>query len=44
MSVKIFENNGKNITENIVKPNLEQNIKSFLYNSLVYISAEETGF
>ena len=30
MPVKIFGNNGKNITENIVKPNLEQNMKSLL--------------
>ena len=44
MSVKIFGNNGKNITENIVKPKLEQNIKSLLNNHLVYICAEETGF
>ena len=44
MSVKLFENNGKNITENIVKPNLEQKIKFLLYNSLAYICAEETGF
>ena len=44
MSVKIFENNGKNIIENIVNPKLEQNIKSLLYNSLVYVCAEETGF
>ena len=44
MSVKNFENNGKDITENIVKPKLEQNIKSLLYNSLAYICAEETGF
>ena len=44
MSVKIFENNGKNITESIVKPKLEQNIKSLLYNHLVCICAEETGF
>ena len=32
MSVKTFENNGKNIKENIVKLNLEQSIKSLLYN------------
>ena len=31
MSVKTFENNGKNI-ENIVKLMLDQNIKSQLYN------------
>ena len=35
--MKTFENNGKNITENIVKLNLKQNIKSLLYNYLVYI-------
>ena len=35
---------GKNIGENIVKLNLEQNIKSLLYNHLVYIDAEETDF
>ena len=44
MLVKTFENNGKNISKNIVKLNLEQNIKSLLYNHLVYVSAEETDF
>ena len=44
MLVKIFEYNGKNISQNIVKLNLEQNIKSLLYNHLVYICAEETDF
>ena len=44
MSVKTFENNGKNISENIVKLKLEQNIKSLLYNDLVYICTEETDF
>ena len=44
MLVKTFENNGKNISKNIVKLNLEQNVKSLLYNHLVYISAEETNF
>ena len=44
MSVKAFENNGKNVTQNIVKLKLEQNIKSLLYNHLVYICAEETDF
>ena len=39
-----FGNNGKNISENIVKLKLEQNIKSLLYNHLVYICAEETDF
>ena len=41
MLVKTFENNGKNISKNIVKLNSEQNIKSLLYNHLVYICAEE---
>ena len=36
MLVKTFENNGKN-SENIVKLNLDQNIKSLMYNHLVYI-------
>ena len=44
MSVKTFENNGKNISENVVKLKLEQNIKSLLYNHLVYICAKETDF
>ena len=44
MSVKTFENNGKNISINIVKLNLEQNIKSLLYNHLVYICVEDTDF
>ena len=44
MSVKTFESNGKNISENIKKLKLEQNIKSLLYNNLVYISAKETYF
>ena len=44
MLVKIFEYNGTNISQNIVKLNLEQNIKSLLYNHLVYICAEETDF
>ena len=43
MSVKTFENSGKN-SKNIVKLNLEQNIKSLLYNHLVHICAEETDF
>ena len=37
MSVKTFKNNGKNISQNIVKPKLEQNIKFLLYNNLVYM-------
>ena len=44
MLVKTFENNGKNITRNIVKLNLEQNIKSLLYGHLVYKCADETDF
>ena len=44
MLVKTFENNWKNFSKNIVKLNLEQNIKSLLYNKLVYICAEETSF
>ena len=43
MLVKTFENN-ENISENILKLKLEQNIKSLLYNHLVYICAEETDF
>ena len=39
-----FGNNGKNISENIAKLKLEQNIKSLLYNHLVYKCAEETDF
>ena len=44
MLVKTFENNGTNISKNIVKLNLEQNITSLLYNHLVYICAEKTFF
>ena len=44
MLVKTFENNGKNNSKNIAKLNFEQNIKSLLYNHLVYICAEETDF
>ena len=44
MSVKIFENNGKNISEEIVKLKLEQNSKVLLYNHLVYMYVEETDF
>ena len=36
MSVKTCGSNRKNISENIVKLKLEQNIKSLLYNNLVY--------
>ena len=44
MSAKSFENNGKNISKNIFKLKLEQNMKSLLYNHLIYICAEETDF
>ena len=44
MLVKNFENNAKNISENIVKLKLEQNIKLLPYNHLVYICAAETNF
>ena len=44
MLVKTFGNNGKNISKNILKLKLEQNIKSLLYDYLVYICAEETDF
>ena len=42
MSVKAFDNNRKNISVNVVKLKLEQNINFLLYNHLVYIYAEET--
>ena len=42
MSVKTIDNNGKNISENIVKLKLEQNINFLLSDHLVYICAEET--
>ena len=42
--MKIFENNGNNISENVIKLKLKQNIKSLLYNNLVYICVEETDF
>ena len=44
MLVKTLGNKENNISENIVKLKLEQNIKSQLYNHLVYICAEETEF
>ena len=44
MSVKTSENIGKNISQNIGKLKLEQNIKSLLYNNLVYVCEEETDF
>ena len=42
ISLETFENNGKNIGENIVKLKLEESIKFLLYNHLVYVYAEET--
>ena len=44
LQVKTFENNEKNISGNIVKLKLEQNIKSLLYNHLIYICSEEENF
>ena len=44
MPVKNFENNGKNISEDIVKLKLEQNSKVLLRNNLVYMCVEETDF
>ena len=43
MLVKTFENNGK-YSKNVGKLTWEQNIKSLLYNHLVYIWAEKTDF
>ena len=40
MLVTTFENNGKDISKNFVKLNLN----SLLYNHLVYICAEEIYF
>ena len=42
--MKIFEDNRKIISENIVKRKLEQNIKFPLNYQLVNICAEETHF
>ena len=42
--METFENNGKNIRENIVKLKLEQNIKYKQYSYLVHICAEERDF
>ena len=42
ISVNTIDNNGKNISENIVKLKLEQNISFLLSDHLVYICAEET--
>ena len=39
-----FENNGDDITKNIVKMTSEENIKSLLYNHLVYIYVKEADF
>ena len=44
MSAKAFENNGENLIENIIKLNLENNIRSLLYNNLIYICTEDTDF
>ena len=44
MPVKNFENNGKKISDKILKLKLEQNTKSLLYNHLVYVCAAETDF
>ena len=44
MSVKTFENNGKNISKYTVKLKSEQSIKSLLHNYLVYMNVEETDF
>ena len=44
MLANTFENNGKNISKNVVKLNLEQNIESVLYNHLVYICTTKTDF
>ena len=41
MSVKAFDNNRTNISVNVVKLKLEQNINFLLYDHLVYIYAEE---
>ena len=44
MSVKGFQNKGKIVSENIVKLKFKENIKSLLYDPLVYICAEERDF
>ena len=44
MLAKTFENNGRNISNHFIKLNLEQNIKSVLYNHLVYKCTEVTHF
>ena len=44
MLVKTLKIMERNICKNIVKLNLEQNIKSLLYNHLVYICEEKTDF
>ena len=42
--METLENNGKNISKNVVKLKSEQSIKSLLHNHLVYIFEEETDF
>ena len=42
--MKTFENNGKNISENIAELKLERKFKSLLYFPLGYICVEETDF
>ena len=44
MLVKTFENNGRNISKHFIRLNWGQNIKSVLYNHLVYKCAEVTHF
>ena len=44
MSVKGFQNKGKVVNENIVKVKFKENIKSLLYDPLVYICEEERDF
>ena len=44
MFARTFENDGKTISESIVKMKLEKNIISLLYNYLVYTYGEETDF
>ena len=44
MLVNAFEDNGRNISENIVKRKLEQNIKYLLHFHLVNICAKEANF
>ena len=44
MPVKTFRNNGKNISENVVKLKLAQNFKPLPDNHLFQIWEEETDF